>query len=285
MHWSTNSTRQLTAALIATLGMAHSASSHELWLDPEEFAVPVGQMVRIDIRVGENFAGGAQPYLPNRTERLEIYAGGEGQPVEGRAGDRPAVNRAGAADGLAVYAYETDVSTVRYREFEKFQSFVEHKDFDGALDAHAERGLSTDDFVETYSRHVKSLVAVGSGRGADLEIGLATEIIALDNPYTDDLSDGMRVQVNYLGEPRPDVQVEIYKRPAGEGNLSANVTVDTVRTDDTGRAIIPVVAGHEYMLDAVVLREPPADRAAINEAVWDTLWANLTFSVPLSPIR
>ncbi|MEM9999502.1 MAG: enolase C-terminal domain-like protein, partial [Pseudomonadota bacterium] len=194
-------------------------------------------------------------------------------------------NPNGPLSGLAVYAYETDVSTVRYREFEKFKSFVEHKDFGGALDAHAERGLSTDNFVETYSRHVKSLVAIGSGRGADLEIGLATEIIALDNPYTDDLSNGMRVQVNYRGEPRPDVQVEIYKRPAGEGNLSSNVTVDTVRTDETGMAVIPIVAGHDYMLDAVVLREPPAERAAINEAVWDTLWANLTFSVPLNPIR
>lgn len=285
MHWSTNSTWQLTAALIATLAMANSASSHELWLDPEEFAVPVGQTVRIDIRVGENFAGGAQPFLPNRTERLEIYRSGDVQPVKGRAGDRPAVNVTGESDGLTIFSYETDVSTVRYREFEKFQSFVEHKDFEGALEAHIARGLPTDDFVETYSRHVKSLIAVGSGRGSDVEIGLATEIIALDNPYTDDVSDGMRVQVNYRGEPRPDVQVEIYTRPAGEGNASTNVMVNTVRTDEAGLAMIPVMAGHEYMLDAVVLREPPAERAAINDAVWDTLWANLTFSVPSSPIR
>jgi hypothetical protein len=39
---------------------------------------------------------------------------------------------------------------------------------------------------------------------------------------------------------------------------------------------IPVKSGHEYLLDAVVLRAADPD----DGAVWETLWAALTFAVP-----
>ena len=65
----------------------------------------------------------------------------------------------------------------------------------------------------------------------------------------------------------------------GQGRKTAGrctVTVTTTRTDTAGKARIAVAAGHEYLLDAVVLR--PAPEGA--KAVWETLWAALTFAVP-----
>jgi len=50
--------------------------------------------------------------------------------------------------------------------------------------------------------------------------------------------------------------------------------------NSAGVALVPVLAGHAYMLDAVVLREPSAVLAEQTGAVWETLWANLTFAVP-----
>ncbi|MGR3640587.1 MAG: DUF4198 domain-containing protein, partial [Alterinioella nitratireducens] len=59
------------------------------------------------------------------------------------------------------------------------------------------------------------------------------------NPYTDDLSDGFPVLVLLEGEPRADVQVELFDRdPDGE------VTVTLHRTDAEGRAVLPVEPGH-----------------------------------------
>ena len=51
-------------------------------------------------------------------------------------------------------------------------------------------------------------------------------------------------------------------------------------TDSEGRVTVPVKSGHRYMLDAVVLREPSANLAEATGAVWESLWANLTFEVP-----
>ena len=58
------------------------------------------------------------------------------------------------------------------------------------------------------------------------------------------------------------------------------MTVTITRTNDQGHAAIPVVAGTEYLLDAVVLR--PVTGATTVEAgpVWETLWASMTFAVP-----
>ena len=79
----------------------------------------------------------------------------------------------------------------------------------------------------------------------------------------------------YQGGPRADAQIEIFERDA-----RGAVTITTLRTDSAGEARIPVKPGHDYLLDAVVLREPAPDLAAEHDAVWETLWAALTFGVP-----
>jgi len=142
------------------------------------------------------------------------------------------------------------------------------------VDQHKSRGLPDTGFKEAYSRYGKSLIAVGDGAGADQNVGLLTEIVALANPYTDDLTDGLPVQVLYEGKPRANVQVELFDRaPDGE------VAVTLHRTDNTGVAVIPVAPGHEYLVDSVVMRAVgPADDKG---HVWESLWASLTFKVPV----
>jgi hypothetical protein len=62
---------------------------------------------------------------------------------------------------------------------------------------------------------------------------------------------------------------------ASSGELRASVHY----TDADGIAILPIAAGSEYMLNAVIFRQPH-ERHRDPNAVWETLWANLTFAVP-----
>jgi len=133
------------------------------------------------------------------------------------------------------------------------------------------RGLPDNGFIEIYTRYAKALVGVGDAQGADAETGMETEFIALTNPYTDDPTKGMAVQLLYQGKPRANTQIEIFER-----DTENNVVVTYARTDTQGQALIPTLAGHTYLLDAVVLREPVSG----SDAVWETLWAALTFAVP-----
>ncbi len=217
--------------------------------------------------------GMALSYIPSQTRRFELITPKGAYAAGGQIGDRPALQMTAADDGLHVVVHVTGDNSLTYSDFELFTGFVAHKDLAGTLENHAARDLPETGFSELYSRYAKSLIAVGSGAGADRDLGLLTEITALANPYTDDLGDGFPVRLTYQGAPRADAQIEVFSRPSG-----GEVNAIFVRTNADGIAQIPVKAGHNYMLDAVVMRALDPDFE--DGPVWESLWANLTFLVP-----
>ena len=266
------------SSLILSLGALFAAGpafTHELWLEPLEYQVATGGQLRAKVVNGEGFNGNALPYLPRRQRHFVLSTAERNVQVPGRAGDLPALNMVAQDDGLHVVAYQSMPQTLKYESWEKFQRFVSHKDFGDVRTRHDARGLPPEEFKEVYIRYSKTLIGVGSGAGADQRMGLETELVALTNPYTDDLSGGMRVQLFYGSEVRADEQIEVFAKSPGN-----EVAVTLVRTDANGIATIPVQSGVAYQLDAVVLREPSAALAEQTGAVWETLWANLTFRAP-----
>lgn len=267
--------RKITLALsFVVASITGAAQGHEFWIDPLTFFVQPGTPIRADIKVGENFKGTPSVYLPSRFNRFDIGTAAGFAAVQSRQGDRPALNQI-APNGLAVVVHETTNSQLTYTEFAKFEKFVTHKDATWVIDEHRARGLPEDEFVEVYSRYAKSLIAVGAGQGADRTVGLLTEIVALANPYTDNMGSGLPVRVLYQGAPRGSAQVEVFERAPGGA-----VRVFLQTTNANGEARIPVKPGHDYMLDSVVLRTPEGSAAQNPKAVWESLWANLTFAVP-----
>jgi len=264
--------RLLFAVNLALLPAIPSAA-HEFWIDPLDFTISADDPLEARLRVGQDFAGSSLSYLNRNFTRFELVFGENVTEVEGRLGQNPAMLVEDHEDGLAVVIYETTDSSLTYDEWDRFLRFAEHKDFPDIEARHLARGLPMTGFMESYSRHAKSLVAVGDGAGADREYGLRTEFVALANPYTDDLSGGFPVQLLLEGEPRANVQVELWDRDPED-----EVTVSLHRTDADGRALLPVEPGHVYMVDAVALLE--LEPTGENPAVWHTLWASLTFAVP-----
>ncbi|OBY27364.1 DUF4198 domain-containing protein [Leisingera sp. JC1] len=245
--------------------------SHEFWIEPEKYQVNSGETVVAKLRNGQEFYGAEQPYLDHRIARFEVLQGGTTLPYIGRMGDMPAFSGDPMPDGLAVLIHQTRPQTITYDSWEEFQAFVDHKAFGDIQTQHRTRGLADSGFVEQYTRYAKALVAIGDGTGLDQAAGLETEIVALANPYTDDMTGGLPIRVLYQGNPRPNAQVEVFaKAPDG------SVTITTRLTDSQGKAIVPLAPGHIYLLDAVVLRPAP-DGA---DYVWESLWAALTFAVP-----
>ncbi len=261
-------------ALIFSL-LCSPVIAHEFWIEPLAYQIPADGKLEADLVNGEEFAGVKLSYLPQRFENFALFAGENTARVQGRPGDIPALNQDPMTEGLHIVAYQARDSTLDYPNWEKFQKFVDHKDFGDVLSRHEARGLPLEGFEEVYSRYSKTLIGVGNSAGTDRRVGFETEIVALTNPYTDDLSEGFRVQLHYRNDLRTDAQVEVFRK-----NAEDNVTIDIYRTDDQGIATFPVEPGHAYMVDAVVLREPGAAVAEKTAAVWQTLWANLTFAVP-----
>jgi len=250
-----------------------TVGAHEFWIEPDAYQVAPGANLTGKLRVGEEFEGSEQSYLPRNFRRFDMLCSGRMAKVPGRAGDKPALAVKAPEDGLCVAVHVTQNFSLNYAQWQKFLNFVEHKDFQNAVAEHKARGLPESDFNEVYSRYAKSLIAVGSGQGADRAVGLETEIVAEANPYTDAIASGMPIRVLYKGKPRANAQVELFaKSPSG----SVNVTLH--RTDRSGRVRLPVRAGYSYLADAVVLRAMQPQKGG--DPVWETLWASLTFAVP-----
>lgn len=263
---------QAIATLFCLL-CAPIATAHELWLEASEWQVSQGDEITVNIINGEEFSGARLSYFPNRAERFETVSGGTTTPVKGRPGDLPALTTVASSAGLMTVLYETAPSRITYKEWEKFAAFAAHKNFGpDILDRHLAAGYPPEGFAEAYTRHAKALIAVGDSAGADRSFGLATEFVALTNPYASDFDGTMRVQLLRDGAPITNAQVEVFTRDAYDV-----VVVDAAhRTDAQGIAAIAVKSGHTYLFDHVILQH----HAGETDAVWDTLWAALTFAVP-----
>lgn len=265
---------RILAALFA-VSMALPAQSHEFWIEPLAYNVSADVMLQAELVNGQFFEGSKLAFLPQRFLSFEMSSGIRRQDVENRLGARPALDNTPLGDGLHIISYASQMATLTYKEWEKFLSFAKHKAFNGIEAAHDARGLPRTDFDEGYWRLAKTLIGVGSAQGKDVRTGLITEFVALDNPYTDDVSNGMRFQLFYGDAVRANAQVELYRKPATGGE-----TVITVhRTNADGIVTVPVQAGFSYMVDAVVLRVPNAQTMANSGVVWETLWASTTFQV------
>jgi len=251
--------------------------AHEFWISPVTYAIEPGEQAEANLRIGQNFIGPAYSYQTRQFERFEVLQDGVATLVNGRLGDVPAMAMEGLQDGLAIVVHETVDNTLTYKEWAKFKKFVDHKDL-GVLDDHVARGIRTEDFKEDYRRFTKALIAVGSGAGADQEVGMQTEIIALNNPYTEAL-DEMAVKVLLDGAPRPDAQVELFVR-----DTKGEIEVLLYRTDANGISRFPVNPGYEYLVDAVTMETLP-NSDPDDGAVWRSLWAALTFKMPFEPLK
>ena len=248
--------------------------AHEFWLSPLEYQLEKGKTAKADFRVGEGFEGTRHPFLEMRTaQNFVILGNGTRMNISARSGNRPAFQANNLPEGLSILVHQTTPSDIVYQEWQKFADFTVHKGFAQMRSLHKLRGLPAEGFRESFDRYAKALIAVGKGHGQDRAVGLDIELIALKNPYTDDLSEGLPVLAQLDGIPRKGTQIEVFERKGD------TVTITPYRTNAKGIAVITVRAGAEYMLDNVALF-PLDQNGNENAPVWHSKWANLTFMVP-----
>lgn len=214
------------------------------------------------------------PYLPENLPRFEVVSGDLVIPIKSRVGDLPAITLASLNPGLAIFVTETSDLIVHYDKFDSFERFANHKAMPEVIAQHRSRGLPDADFVESFRRYAKSLMAVGDGAGSDRATGLRIEIVALANPYTDDMSKGMPLQVLLDGKPRAMARLAMFETTA-----DGTVTETPYTTDANGQVTVPANPGATYLADSVdIFALPNNDPAA--GPVWHSDWASLTYAVP-----
>jgi len=179
------------------------------------------------------------------------------------------------ADARVGQFLETKPETLTWESREKFLAFLEEKKLEDVYPLHRRRGLPEAGFSEHYVRHAKALLLRGKrGSGpADRALGMALELVALDDPFALSGEKGVvRVRLLWRGRPLPDTDVQVF---ASALPITERKPVRPLhlRTDDAGVVHVPVRAGVRYMLNAVRMEPLPEDGGA----VWMSHWASLTF--------
>jgi cobalt/nickel transport protein len=268
----TNFIRIFILIIFLKLG-APNAHAHELWLDSKEFQPPEVGNIEIELRNGQNFSGLNLPYFNKSVKQFFWVQNGKRHKVRSRLGDIPAMSTSIESEGLVLVVYESTPEIITYDQWEEFTDFIKNKDFPDAKKLHLARGLPKKGFKEFYYRYSKALIGLGHSKGSDSNFGLETEFVAQTNPYVDKPEADFTAKLLYQQLPRKNTQVEVFER-----DPKNHVRVFMLRTDEFGSVSVPIKPGFDYLLDAVVLRE--ATPQTSNGAVWESLWANITFSVP-----
>ena len=262
------------AATIAAF-TATSAEAHEFWLEAEDYTIAAGAAIRADLRVGQEFRGNRLVFDPSRFRRFEIVGPDGALPVDSRLGDRPAVDQTVAAPGAHIVVHVTTDTVLTYDTLEDFAAFAGMHGLEDRVAEHRARGLPEAEFREVYSRSVKALIQAGPNDAAqvrDAALGLPIELVVEGDPYADPTPDSLGVVARLGGAPMSDVVVTVFAKDAEDA-----VSRFDVRTDAQGRAVVPLERERRYLLNTVHLRQPEAALADETGAVWESLWASVTF--------
>lgn len=256
--------------------MTVEASAHEFWIEPQHWISPPDQKLSIALRIGSDFSGFQQVYMPAKFTRFHLVSPQHVTDIKGRLGDRPAGRIHPVQSGLHLLQHITTDEFIKYSDLGTFISFTLEKGIADAEGWHIRRALPEAGFVEQYRRYAKALVAIGEGQGQDRTLGMAVEITALDNPYHLK-GDQLRLRLDRDGAAWPHVQVTVFARPLD--HPAGPAIHHTYRSDDQGRVTITVPKGSVYLVDAVSLDDIDPATSKYG-AVWQTRWASLTFARP-----
>ena len=160
------------------------------------------------------------------------------------------------------------------KAFDKFAEFVQEKGHEKLLDQHGQRGLPDKYFTEIYSRFAKTILLRGSGgkgvqdrlAGLEVEFVLESGLMTTDSP--------LPIRLYYQSAPLANAKITIFNK-GRDGKISQQKTF----SDGQGYIYLTTVKGHEYLIDHVTIRAILPEENP-HQAVWESLWASLTFKAP-----
>lgn len=265
------------AAMATTMTITSAALAHVFWLQPSSFRPHTNSVLKLQLRVGDDFPGDTLP----RNESKIITFVSIGPDGERKVGGIDGSDVAGferlTAPGISVIGYTAQPSEVAL-EAEKFETYLQEKGLEKISTARAAAGESSQPVHEIYTRCAKTVVRVGSEQapGFDRVVGLRLEIIPENDPTSLKPGDDLRARVLFDGKPLVNALVDARSPAPAAEKVSA-------RTDNDGRVAMKLSATGMWVIDTVemIKAEPGSVAAASNsQPDWHSFWASLCISVP-----
>lgn len=279
--------RRLVAAVaLVGLSLAPRAAAHDFWIEPTKWTPAPGDLIGLHLVVGHQDDLQLVERQAERVLRFWVAFPAEpGEPlvereIPGAEGRAPAGYLKVERAGIRLVGYRSRDAAIEL-EPAKFESYLHEEGLEHVIEERTRRGERALPGREAYSRSSKCILRAGadaSDAGFDRAIGLALELVPLDDPFA--LAPGAPLRLRVLHEGRPIAGLLVRGHPlrdwrrvelgarSGEDGVVRFTLPEGERWD--GRWLFASVHMHRLPEGA--------------EQDWQSLWASLTFEVPVSSI-
>lgn len=258
-----NTTLFFAIAFVGSLAMGH-----EFWIQPEQYIVKDGGLLRVQLMNGERFDGHVVLRDEPQIRRFEFISEGESDVLQGRH-EFPVSFVRPSESGVVVYQsnrYQNDLDA------DRFDAYLREERIEHIINRREEFGESELIGREVYSRCAKSIIQVEGEANSISEIdhvvGLPLEIVVQAVDGGDGVGSTVRALVLYQGEPISGMRV------VAAGELSKDELLE-LWTDESG--MIEFNAGHGGAWMLTTLHMVRADQ--VEAADWESFWASVSFSI------
>jgi uncharacterized GH25 family protein len=264
-------------ALLGLLLCGQALRAHDFWIEPSSFRPAPGARVAVRLRVGQGFRGDPVPREPQRIERFGAVGSGGETAVPGVPGSDPAGWFLPSSSGLVWLVYDSGHDSVEL-DTAKFDRYLGEEGLERIRTLRASRPSANGPVKEIFSRCAKSLLSVGgppgtAGTGYDRVLGLELELVPERNPYALKAGEDLPVRLLYHGKPLEGALVVALPKAA---NTAPDAKV-SARSDRQGRAALRLDRPGPWLIKAVHMIPAPAGSGAD----WESLWASITFELPV----
>jgi hypothetical protein len=125
--------------LMVAVGLSRvSIAAHDMWIEPTSFSPRVGQIVGVQLRVGENLRGNPLPRDSDLVNQFVVEDTGGRKPVIGRDGSDPAGLLRVAVPGMLVVGYSSRPSAIE-TVADKFNQYLKEEGLEAVAALRARR--------------------------------------------------------------------------------------------------------------------------------------------------
>ncbi|MEK6780288.1 MAG: DUF4198 domain-containing protein [Bacteroidota bacterium] len=251
---------------IALIGM-----SHEFWLQPKRYTYKVGEELKVDFMVGENFTGEFWDLMKHKVEKLEMHT------VAGKT-DLMKLVKPGAGNNLTyqfslpgthLLVMQSDAAYIEL-EAEKFNDYLKEDGLDYILEERKKFGELNKRSKENYTRFAKLLVQSGDKLDDTYKkkAGLRLEIIPDKNPYSLTTGNYLQCQMLFEGKPSAHALVKVWS------HIGEKIFLQNIYTETDGTIKFPISNKGPWMVSTVRMIRSEKDAA-----VYHSLWTSLVFGI------
>ena len=245
--------------------------AHEFWLQPKKFRYVVGDEMKVDFIVGENFTGEFWDLNKNKVEKAEIFVNGVTKNILKDIKSTSGNNLTYKFDkpGTHVVSLESNSAFIEL-EAEKFNAYLQEDGLDEILDARTNSKTLNKPSKEFYKRFAKLIVQSGTTLDESYRrrLGFRYEIIPLTNPYSLKVGDYLECRVLWEGKVAAHSLVKVWS------HISGRIFLQNIYTENDGTIKFPISSAGPWMVSAVKMI--PSE---MEGADYQSFWSSLVFGI------